>query len=627
MSPAKLLFEPYGIRIDAEPGETVLEAARASGIGIRSECGGAQTCGKCKIISREGLSEVTKGERRVLTKQQLAEGYRLACAAKVLPGFERITIAVPTESVLRERRFMEPGLGRQVRAAPAIEKVLMELPPPTMSDRKSDEERLLGTLEAHGLHRVEIEAQGLRELSKLLPKQKKLTAVMWGRSRVISVEAGDTRSRLFGLAVDVGTSKITCSLFDLTKGQRVGFRSVENPQITYGEDVVSRISFAQAGEDNWAWLQRTVIEGINGLVGELCAEVQIFRNDIHEAVVVGNTVMHHMLLGLDTHHLGRSPFVPAVRRAVSVRARDLGLAIAEGGMVYSLPNIDAFVGADAVGDILSSRLHLLKGPALMLDVGTNTEVMLRGSDGGIISCSCASGPAFEGVHIEHGMKAVEGAIDQVKLLDGGDKVRYTVVGGGKPVGLCGSAIIDVVAEMLRSGVIDGVGRFTGAGEDRLRPIGGARKYVLVESAESGTGKEVTVSERDVNEVLLAKAAIYTGCSILMKEKRVQAGDLRRVLIAGAFGSHINKTSARVIGLIPDVEASKISFIGNSALAGAEIALMSISQRAFAEKVAREVHYHELAIDPRFETEFASALRLPHRRAELFPTAQRLIRRR
>jgi uncharacterized 2Fe-2S/4Fe-4S cluster protein (DUF4445 family) len=375
---------------------------------------------------------------------------------------------------------------------------------------------------------------------------------------------------------------------------------------------MTRVSFSQTSSDNRVLLQLSVIEGINQLIETLCVENHISQTNIYEAVVVGNTVMHHMLLGIETKQLARSPFEPVTKDSVHIKSEELGVKMNHGGVVTLLPIIDVFVGADAVGDIISTGLHRRRKPTLLLDIGTNTEVMLN--HGGIITaCSCASGPAFEGVHIEHGMKAVTGAIETLRIGEGGIDIDYDIIGGDKPIGLCGSGIVDAIAQLLSRGIIDRVGRFKAPfGTPRLKKLGRFTKFVVAWSEESGTGSEITISEKDITEVILAKAAIYSACASLMAMKKLEARDLNEILVAGAFGNHLDKNNAKAIGLLPAVYNRRIRFVGNSALAGAEMALRSIGQRVLAEKISRNTRYVELATSSDFDREFTGALWLPHR---------------
>lgn len=611
-SPVRVLFEPIGRKVDARAGDTLLDAAITAGIGIRSECGGIQTCGKCRVVVGDlgHVSEVTDKERRHLSQSDILKGVRLACAARLLPDSEMVIVSLPPESTLRERRFVELGVERRVKLNPRVRKILLSLEDTTSLNQSGPEMTLARLLRKRRLTRAEFDKAVGCVLPSTLDHGGVATVVLDG-SRVLEVEEGDTRRRSLGLAVDVGTSRITARVVDLVTGENLGSASIENPQIPYGEDVMSRAGYAQQSDENRLRLQRAVIDGVNILIRRLLG-TGINGAGIYQSVIVGNTVMHHLLLGLDTSQLTRSPFKPREKKMIEVRASEIGLDINPAGIVVLLPIIDAFVGSDAVADIVSSGLQRSIGPTLLLDIGTNTELVLR-AEGETLCCSCASGPAFEGAHIEHGMKAVEGAIEGISIGEGGQEVGLRVLGGEKPVGLCGSAMIDVVAEMLRRGIIDRVGRFNrGIDSPRMNKVGNARKFVLAWEEESGTGKPITISERDINELILAKAAIYSGGIVLMKTKGVPPADLRRLLVAGAFGNHLNKRNAKAIGLIPEIGDRRITYMGNAAIVGAAMALKSLKTQRLAERISEKVRYVELATSPDFESEYKKALWLPHR---------------
>ena len=611
----KVLFEPIGKKIDASANETILEIATRAGVGIRSECGGVQTCGKCRVIvkDRRGLTSLTEKEKLLLSQASIFEGYRLACAAKISADLDHLTITLPPSSLVRERKFMEAGIEGKVKLDPAFRKLVVAVSKPAIGDRRSDEARLLDSLrDRYGLKRVSIDFSVLKDLPNNLYSTNVVTVVVWDESQLISLEVGDTSGIQYALAIDVGTSRITCSLVDTSTGSRIARKSIENPQISYGEDVMTRASFSQMSGENRVLLQQSAVKGINWLIETLCAENQISPANIYEVVVVGNTVMHHMLLGIETRQLAMSPFEPATKASIHIKSVELGLNMNQGGIVTLLPIIDVFVGSDAVGDIISTGLHRCRKPTLLLDIGTNTEVMLNYS-GIVTACSCASGPAFEGVHIEHGMKAVTGAIESLRIGDGVLDLSYEVIGGDKPIGLCGSGIVDAIAQLLSRGIIDRVGRFNTSSETpRLKKLDGVTKFVVAWSEESGTSREITISQKDITEVVLAKAAIYSACASLMVMKKLEAKDINKILVAGAFGNHLDKNSAKAIGLLPAVDNQRILFVGNSALAGAEMALRSRSKRLLSEKISESTRYVELATSSDFDQEFTRALWLPHR---------------
>ena len=621
-----IAFQPEGRRIRTPPGITIFQAASEAGVGIRSECGGEGTCGKCKVLveDRKALSPVTEADRKYLSPAEISSGHRLACRTTLK---QDTRVFVPEGTRVGVRKIQITGMERPVSLNPSVRKFRVVLPKPTLSDVRPDLERLLdGVQNASSLSNLEVDY----DLSKKLPSLLRdadwdVTVTVWNNRRIIAVEGGDTSKKIFGLAIDIGTSKIVVYVVDLTNGRTVGVGSIENPQIKYGEDIVSRITFAMACNDNLEILQRLAVKAINSTIHEACTEAHVDPKCIYEATVVGNTAMHHLFLAIQPKHVAFSPYTPAIGRAMDIRSQKLNVKMHPTGIVHVLPIIAGFVGGDAVADILSSGILEEEELSLMLDIGTNTEVFV-GNLEDILCCSCASGPAFEGAHIKHGMKAGTGAVERIHIDQSSYEVEYETVDGAKPVGLSGSALVDSVAEMLKANIIDRRGRFDRHVKTRrLRGDGGKIEFVLAWEDETGMGKEVAVTQKDIEEIQLAKAAIFTGCSILMKRKEVRNGDLDRVFIAGAFGSYINPENAKIIGLIPDVPTEKIRFVGNTAITGAKMALISKESRKTAETFSKKVRYLELATDPDFHREFTDAMYFPHKDLEKFASIKEYFR--
>jgi len=595
-----VVFEPEGRKVEVPFGSTIFYAVKEAGIGIRSECGGKGSCGKCKIIIKNSraVSKVTKAEKKHLSKSEIKLGYRLACQTIVL---QNVTVIIPPESRLESRKIQVLGLERKVELNPSVKKFHLLLPKPTLSDIKPDLERLIGSLpqQTPKISDLEINYEILKELPDILRDANwDVTVTVWDDHRIVAVEPSDTSNYLFGFAVDIGTSKIVGHLVDLTSGKTVAVGSIENPQIIHGEDVMTRITFAMTNNANLETLQRLVIDGINSVLYEVCEKARVDPNAVYEVTAVGNTAMHHFFLGIQPKYVALSPYTPALKRPISLVAKELNIKVNRGGIVTFLPLIAGFVGADAVADVLTTGIHESEEISLLVDIGTNTEIFLGNKDD-VLCCSCASGPAFEGAHIKHGMKAVTGAIERVRI--GPDlEVEYETIGSVKPSGLCGSAVIDVVAEMLKNRVINQHGRFnSNIKTKRIRKNNNDTEFIIAWNNETATGREITVTQKDVREIQLAKAAIYTGWK-----------DIDRVFIAGAFGNYINPENAKVIGLIPDVPTEKIKFVGNTAVTGAKMALISKEMREKAELISKKVCYLELASDLDFNKEFIKALYFP-----------------
>jgi len=620
-----VIFEPDGKRVRVEAGITILQAAKEAGIIIRSECGGRGVCGKCKVIVKnaDAISEISGIERKLLSQREIEEGYRLSCQTRI---FKDVVVMIPLESRVETRKMEVHGVERRVEINPIIRKIYVELKEPTLSDVKPDLERLLEAVEERlGIRGVlEFDFNVLRRLPEILRSSKwNVTAILWG-NRLIDVEPGDTTNEIFGMAVDIGTSKIVCHLVDLKSGDTLAVGSMENPQILYGEDVISRITYASSSNHNLDSLQKLVVDGINKVFVEVCQKAGVNPDKVYEAVVVGNTAMHHLFLGIQPKYLALSPYTPAVKRSISLMAKNLNInQMNSRGIITTLPLIAGFVGADAVADILATGIHESEGNVLLVDIGTNTEIIV-GNREDMICCSCASGPAFEGVHIKDGMKAVTGAIERIRITRNFE-VEYETIGGVKPRGLCGSAVIDVVAEMFKHGIIDCHGKFNlSVSIPRLKRTERGFEFVIAWRNETATGREITITQKDIRELQLAKAAIYTGCSILMRKKNLREYDISTLFIAGAFGSYINPENAKIIGLIPDIPTEKIKFVGNTAVMGAKMALISKEVRQTAELLSKLVRYHELAADPDFHSEFINAIPIPNRIIDRFPSVKKYI---
>lgn len=606
----KVTFEPEGRRTLVKKGETILEATKRVGVGIRSECGGQGICGKCKVAltDKKSVSELTDNERKLLTSEEAASNFRLACQAKIL---DSLTVYVPLESRMRIRRIQIDGIEREVKLAPQIRKITVTVPAPSLSDIRSDSDRLLDSLKKPGLGNLSIEYDILRNLPEILRKaQWNIAVTVWNNQKVIAVEPADAANKLYGVAIDIGTSKIVGQLIDLTTGRTLAVESIENPQMIFGEDIITRINHAILHPKGLRDLQATVIEGLNKVTLGACKNAKIRPEHVYEMTVAGNTAMHHLFLGIQPKYMALAPFTPVTKRAINVSAKEINLRINPCANIYVLPIIAGFVGGDNVADVLSTRIHKTDEISLLLDIGTNTELTLGNKDG-LISCSCASGPAFEGGHIKHGMKAVTGAIERVKINTDTLNIEYETIENTKPVGICGSGLVDIIAELLRYSLLSKTGRLNPeAAIDKFREKDGLMELTLVQKKDSGTGEDIVITQKDVRELQLAKAAIYTGCAILMKRKGIKIENIKKVYIAGAFGNYLNLENAKTIGLLPDVPSERVAFVGNAAISGARLTLISRKERIEAEQISKTVQYLELGTDLDFEKEFISSIKFP-----------------
>lgn len=538
---------------------------------------------------------------------------------------EDLVVRIPEETGLRIRQVQSTGLERETRLNPSVKKAHVRIAGPTLSDVLPDSERLIQALRRSGdLPDLRIDPDLLPILPRLLREcEWDVTAVLPTPGQVCAIERGDTTSQLYGCAVDIGTSKLVGVLVDLWTGKTLSTLFVENPQLVYGEDIMSRMSYAMKAHENSLQLKSSVLSAINQLLERSCADAGITPSQVYELVIVGNTAMHHFLLGIESRHLALSPYVPAVKAPLDLHAKDVGILAHPHANVHMPPLVAGYVGADAVADVLASGMRESDELSLLLDIGTNTELFV-GNRNGIVSCSCASGPAFEGAHIRQGMKAVYGAIERVRIDSTTLNVEYETVGGEKPVGICGSGMLDTVAELLRCRVIDSKGRFQKIDTRRLTEVAGDRAFVLAQAEETSTGDPVMVTQRDIGEVQLAKAAIHTGCTILMRHAGVRASDLKRIYIAGSFGNYVNPANAKLLGLIPEVPTQIIRFVGNTAIAGAKMCLSSLEARNEAKRIGEQVKYIELGADANFSREYAASMYLPHQDPSLFPEAFRLL---
>ncbi|MCP4539352.1 MAG: DUF4445 domain-containing protein [Chloroflexi bacterium] len=600
-------FEPVGRRGVCPDGQSLLDCARQLGVDLVNLCGGTGTCGRCQVQILEGqVSELTPKEREFLTSRELAAGYRLACRATPLSDCK---VSVPPESLTAPQRTQVEGQEITVDVEPLVRVCLVQLTPPSLqdSDLRSDDQRLLDALEQqHQIASYDVDIEVLRTLSPQVRADNwQANAVARDNSREV-VALIDPSRRPLGLAVDLGTTKVAGYLMDLESGQTLASRGVMNPQIAYGEDLIARMAHANGGPAEAAQLQEMVLSALDQMAADMCAEVAADPAEIVEAVVVGNTAMHHLFLRLPVDQLARAPYVPAVEAALDLKARDVGLNIAPGATVHLLPNIAGYVGADHVAMLLATEVAQAEGVVLALDIGTNTEVCL--ANHGVMTCvSCASGPAFEGAHIKHGMRAAKGAIEHVRLGDG--QIEYQTIGGAPPVGLCGSGILDGLAELYRAGILNAKGRLGEHPRVRANSDDGVREFVLVNEKERGGGAAVTITQKDVRELQLAKGAMRAGVQILLEAQELSEEEIDHVIIAGAFGTYIDVSSAMAIGMLPQLSADRFRQVGNAAGMGAKLALISRSKRVEAQEIARRVGYIELATEPRFMRIFTQAMSL------------------
>ncbi|MBN1675160.1 MAG: DUF4445 domain-containing protein [Kiritimatiellae bacterium] len=606
----KVTFQPSGRSVFVLPGTLLLEAAGRAGVVLQTPCGGRGTCGKCKVRIVAGSCVAAPAAERILPAEQVQAGYRLACQTYVEQ--ERLVIDIPAESRFEAADQILTGhADRGMTLRPVITKRFFRLAAPTKLDAGSDAARLRAAVGA-----VEIPFALLRRLPGFLRSHDwQGTAVLAG-NRLLGLEAGDTSAQAYGVAVDLGTTTVVGTLFSLATGEEKAVSSMMNPQVGFGDDVISRISRVRENDGALAELQQTAVKAINALIRRLGESAGVHARDMYEIVIAGNSTMQQLFCGLDPSALGEMPFVQVFDGALTLQAATLGLAVNPGAEVFVFPQIGGFVGGDTVAGMLAARLDHAGRPALLIDIGTNGEIVLA-HDGRFQATSTAAGPAFEGARIVQGMRATAGAIEKVVLRD---EVLLNVIGNTRPVGICGTALIDAVAELLRKGIIDETGRILSAADvppgvpdpllARLTEADGQTNFVLARAGESASGEPIYLWQKDVRELQLATGAIRAGVNILLRRVGLAPGDLGSVLLAGAFGNFIRRSNARRIGLLPQISGDRIHFIGNAASLGAKLALLSADERECADRLRRKTEHVDLSLDPEFQMEFGMAMMFP-----------------
>ena len=631
-----MVFLPSGRRGRFSRQTTLLEAAQQLGESIESICGGRLACGKCQVEIQTGsfpklglqshtdhLSPPSEEEKAWLAGQEMTPDstLRLACNAHLQGD---VVAFVPERARVHQQTIRKGARLRPVTVHPAVRQVYVELSPPGMTDLRSDWERLRDGLQAQwGFQQLEIDYAALRALPQAMRAGEwRATVVLWRERRVIAVRPGFSEG-IWGLAVDIGSTTMAAYLSDLQTGELLATASMMNPQVTYGEDLMSRISFATQRPDGLKTLHRAIVGAFNRLAKQTATQAGIAQSDIHETVVVGNTTMISLFLDLSPESLGESPFVMANRQAMDVPAAALRLRLHPAANVHILPAVAGHVGADNVAALLAEELYRQQAVTLLVDVGTNAEIALWNGQR-LYSASSPTGPAFEGAQISQGMRAAPGAIERVRIDRDSKAVRYRIIGEERwsdawtpearpalfPSGICGSGVIEAVAELYLAGVLLPDGRFNPElTHPRLRWQGKKGEFLLATAAETGGTQPISITQDDVRAIQLAKAALYAGCQLVMQEAGVT--QVERILLAGAFGSYIDPFRAMVLGLIPDAPLDQVVAVGNAAGDGARIALLNQELRHEAQELARSAIYVETAANPRFQDVFAAAIHFPH----------------
>lgn len=630
---ALVVFTPSGKRGRFPIGTPLLQAARALGVDIDSVCGGRAICGRCQVLIAEGefakhgvrsgahsVTPLSEGEQRFSRRQALEEGHRLSCSTLVQGD---VVVDVPSSSQVHRQVVRKEADAREFKLNPVIRLHYVEVQPPDMQDPSGDLRRLMNALEFEWrLTGLGCDPSLLSTLQGVLrAEQWKVTVAVHGGSQIIAIWPG-FHERAFGMAVDVGSTTIAAHLCDLVTGELVASAGLMNPQIRFGEDLMSRVSYAMMNPGGAQQMTAVVRGALSDLAADVAKSAGGTPQDILELTLVGNPIMHHLVLGIDPTELGGAPFALAIDHALTLQASFLGLAVNPNARVYVLPCIAGHVGADTAGVILAERPDLGAQNTLLVDVGTNAEIVL-GNRNRLLACSSPTGPAFEGAQISCGQRAAPGAIERVRIDPVTLEPRYKVIGSDLwsddpgfaaatartgVTGVCGSGIIEVIAEMYLAGIInqDGVvdGRFAER-SDRVVPTDRTFSYVLHRGAVP-----MQITQTDVRAIQLAKAALYAGIRLLMDELKIEKVD--RIRLAGAFGSHIDTKYAMVLGMIPDCDLTQVGSAGNAAGTGARIALLDSTARPTIEDLVRRVEKIETAIEPRFQAHFVDAMAIPHK---------------
>jgi len=644
--PVIVRFQPHNREIQVPAGENLLKAAVEAGVYIQASCGGEAFCGKCRVKIEKG--EVESPRTPKISEEEYRQGFRLACQTKVLSDVE---VGIPVESHLDRRVIARTRervtAGRRVSHQeleslvlgwcfnPALRKFHLEVEPPTLKDNRSDLSRLLMALKkSQGMEGISVDSHLLRKLPFVLRQADwKVTATLVQtrmesqlgeyqlrgsrRTKLISLEEGDTTKEHYSIVLDIGTTTVWAQLLDLNQRKTLAEASDYNPQIQYGDDVITRIVYSQK-PGGLKKLQETVIGTVNGLIRELIARSGVDVTRVSHMTAAGNTIMTHLLLGLDPKYIRESPYTPVANYIPPVRAVDLGLEVGDHVHLYTFPSVASYVGGDIVSGVLGSGVYQRKPLTLYIDIGTNGEIVIGNSDW-MVTAACSAGPAFEGGGIKHGMRATTGALEDFRI----DPVSYEpmllTIGMVKPKGICGSGLINMIAEFLEAGVITPKGKFnTDLPTRRIRRGSDGYEYVLAHGAETATGSDLVITEVDIDNLMRAKAAMYAGYVTLLQSVGLSISSLEQVVIAGAFGSFIDLERAITIGLLPELPLDRFLFIGNGSLLGARLISFCNEMLDEGERVCRMMTNVELSENPAFMDNYMAALFLPHTNGGEFP---------
>ena len=644
MDTCLITFLPDNRKVRVSKGTDILDAGIAAGVYINSSCGGEGVCGRCKVIVRSGAVESEPTGR--LTREEIQKGYVLACRAtihgdveiEVPPSSRLVKHQILTEEAKTERLrgvFSEAGeIERGVELAEReifshsslATKLFLELPPPTLADNVSDLERLYR--EVRRKRDIPILQTGLsnvKKMGRILRQSGWHVTVLLGKrnetTEIVSIEPGDTSRINYGIAVDIGTTTIVAELVDLKTKRTLSTKGAYNAQASYGEDVITRMIYA-GKERGLEKLHHLVIDTLNELILAMAGEKGIGLNEITCVVCAGNMTMIHLLLRVDPTHIRREPYVPIANFMPVIRAAEAGVKINTRGLLACIPGVSSYVGADIVAGVMASGLDEEDGVSMLIDIGTNGEIVLGNRDW-LTCCSSSAGPAFEGSGVSSGVRAMEGAIQRVEIEPQSFEVSCSTVGNAPAIGICGSGYIDCLAELSKAGVIDRSGKIKdGLDNPRVREGEEGAEFVLVRSEDSAAGKDIVITQVDITNLVRSKGAIYTASKVLANKMGMELESIEKIYVAGGFGRYLNIEKSVRIGLLPDIERERFKFVGNTSLAGAKFVLLSYDAMMKAMEIARKMTYIELSVEPSFMNEYTGSLFIPHTDLDRFPSVNR-----
>jgi uncharacterized 2Fe-2S/4Fe-4S cluster protein (DUF4445 family) len=637
MGHVKVTFLPHNISIEMDAGQTVIRAAMEAGVHINASCGGDGVCGKCRVIVEQGTIEGGLSEH--LDQQDREKGYRLACKAQLT---EDVVIRIPVESAVDTSALMRKSPRRTARIqqmdledikeqelfVPPMEKLYLELPPPDAADNLPDISRLVNYLRIqHNEGGLEISLPVIRKIPSVFREQDfKVTVTVErpvrpsGKNRIINVEPGDTTAQNYGVAMDIGTTTVYGQVVDLITGRVLSEAGQFNGQISYGEDVISRIMFAEKG-DGLDRIHQVVIDTINQVLAKIIKKSGVGRAPISVLTLAGNTTMTQLLLKVEPRYIRRSPYVPAARIYPHIRACDLGIDLDDHVTALVYPQVSSYVGGDIVAGVMGSGMFRTEKLTLFMDIGTNAEVVIGNRDW-MACAACSAGPAFEGGGIEFGMRAAKGAIEDFSIDPTTFEPMLMTIGNVRPKGICGSGLITMVATLFEMGVINNQGKFERElGTDRIRRTRDIWEYVLAYADETQIDRDIVISEIDIENLIRAKGAIYSGCMTLLAEVGMGPGDIEQIILAGGFGSYVDLEKAMVIGLLPEMDAEKVIYVGNASLLGARMSALTNRIRQDVVGVTNMMTNFELSETPSYMDNYVAALFLPHTDLKRFPRLQ------